>query len=248
MYRKWLKVKLIRPFCFQQLPLLRATTDAFDESHPLTRPVIDLKHRHAPVHFTSRSIVTSLQLSCASLPVCQMNHQNPSVIMQSSIILTPEQDNYLSSPCVSCRSGGSVEGYLHSVYEWQVWCGVQTEDGQIWPDLWLHLALLPLIYLSTVDKCTPPAKTHAPPPPFNQPVWSLMVQFDSGITLQDYVQNAVCLKSTSHQKSRPCGLIKINPDLLGVFRNFSVSCKSPNSTVCSHCCVCICVYTDQGSI
>lgn len=57
---------------------------------------------------------------------------------------------------------------------------------------------------------------------------------------------------SSHQKPLPCGLIKMNLDLLGVYWNFSINSKTkppstPTSTVCSHCCVCICVYTDQGS-
>ncbi len=36
-------------------------------------------------------------------------------------------------------------------------------------------------------------------------------QSDSTITLQDFTQIAMCLKSTSHIKN-PCGLIKINAD------------------------------------
>lgn len=37
----------------------------------------------------------------------------------------------------ACRPCGSVEGCLHSVYERKVWHGVQTEDGQVRPYLWL---------------------------------------------------------------------------------------------------------------
>lgn len=39
--------------------------------------------------------------------------------------------------CPPCRSCGAVEGHLHSVYEWKVWRSIQTEDGQVWSDLWL---------------------------------------------------------------------------------------------------------------
>lgn len=37
----------------------------------------------------------------------------------------------------ACRSSRAVEGRLHSVHEWKIWHGVQTEDGQVRPDLWL---------------------------------------------------------------------------------------------------------------
>lgn len=92
-------------------------------------------------------------------------------------------------PC-PCRPRGSVEGRLHSVHERKIRCRVQTEDGQIRPDLWLQpvtsprprtASVLTLIYVSAVNKCSPPAKTHAPVSPFSQPVWSLMLQSDSGI-------------------------------------------------------------------
>lgn len=61
-------------------------------------------------------------------------------------------------PCVySSRSCGSVEGHLHSVYEWKVWCSVQRADGQVWPDLWIlpvrkdWTSAPPLIYLGKDD-------------------------------------------------------------------------------------------------
>lgn len=49
--------------------------------------------------------------------------------------------------CPACRPRGSVEGCFHSVYERQVWCHLQTEDGQVRPDLRLRpvRSALPLI-------------------------------------------------------------------------------------------------------
>ena len=49
-----------------------------------------------------------------------------------------KSSSFVNSPSVCCfRSCGPVEGHLHCVHERQVWCCVPTEDGQVWPDLWL---------------------------------------------------------------------------------------------------------------
>lgn len=125
----------------------------------------------------------------------------------------------LAIPCACvppCRSCGSVEGRLHSVHERQVWHRVQTEDGQVRPDLrlWRLRSTPPLIpkYRSTTFRSTYlhhySWQVHR-----STQMQSLHLKKRNGTVwqwgyLKKTSQNAIRVKSTTHHRFYPCGLVK----------------------------------------
>lgn len=77
-----------------------------------------------------------------------------------------------------CRSRGCVEGCLHSVNEWDIWCLLQTEDGQIWPNLWLL-----------------PVRTAAPVSPLTSTSLTPLIVLAFAVHLHQFSQSEVWLCS-----------------------------------------------------
>lgn len=102
----------------------------------------------------------------------------------------------------------------------------------------------PHIPITTVDKCTGPHKCN----PYilkKKERYSLTV----GLLEKDFPECNPCQVNNSSQII-PSWTHENNPDLTGNHTNTLINSWSnppsaPTSTVCAHCCVCICVYINQ---
>ena len=112
--------------------------------------------------------------------------------------------------CAPCRSCGSVEGRLYSVYERQVWHGLQTEDGQVRPDVRLRpVRSVPSFRLATphlTDRLQYRWRAHTRPKSYisiSQSAWSATVQFDSGVRRQRLLPDSSFSQVNTSTKSLP---------------------------------------------